>query len=112
RRRSRWREALPVGSLEAATLLKLPRSCPDRVFESIRLRLRYRFIVELMNVLGDVLLAVFDSEVPSFQSMHLCLRQCFQVSFASLPRKKDIILPPEDDRLRRPLFEERLPFGI
>src|SRR5262249_36896150 len=65
-----------------------------------------------MNVLGNVLQAVFDSEVPGLQSMHLCLRQCLQISFAALPRKKDVILSPKDDRFRPLLSEERLPLRV
>jgi hypothetical protein len=45
---------------------------PCKCFER---RLRDRLIVELMDVLRNVLQAIFDGKVPGLKSMHFCFRQ-------------------------------------
>src|ERR1700733_317783 len=71
-----------------------------------------RGLVEEVDMLADVIEAVFDGEVPCTQAVHLGLRQHLQISLASGGRKEDIPLAPEDDGLRLVLFQKRLPLCV
>jgi hypothetical protein len=53
-----------------------------------------------MNAGGDFLQRIFDGKMTGFETMHLGMRQIFQVRLAAFACKKDIVLTPEDDCLR------------
>ena len=52
-----------------------------------------------MDVFCNVVQAILDCKVAGFQAMHLCLGQIFEVSFSAFAGEKNVVLPPEDDRV-------------
>jgi hypothetical protein len=69
-------------------------------------------VVEPANVGGDVVEMILHGEMPGLQPMHLRRRQIRQVRLTAFAREEDVVLPPEDDRLRPSLAKETLPLRI
>src|SRR5690349_1285128 len=68
--------------------------------------------VELAKMLGDVAEMVLDGKMASVEAVHLRVREILQVGVTTFLREEDVALPPEDDRLRLTLPQERLPRRI
>ena len=61
---------------------------------------------------GDRLEAILDGEVTGIEPVQFRLRQIAQVRLAALRREEDVVLSPEDQRLRLPIAQELLPRRI
>src|SRR4029453_8919846 len=68
--------------------------------------------VETLDVRHDLLEGVLDGEVAAVEHVQLGVGQVAQVGAAPLGREEDVVLAPEDERLRLPPPEERLPLRI
>ena len=68
--------------------------------------------VEGDHLLRDGVALVLDREVARVEAMHLGPRQVPQVRLAAFAGEEDVVLAPEDDRLRLPLPQELLPLGV
>ena len=55
---------------------------------------------------------ILDRKVPGIESMHLRVRQVGQVGLATFRGEEDVLLPPEDERLRLAFAKKRLPHRI
>ena len=68
--------------------------------------------VEALDVRGDLLERVLDGEVAAVEHVQLGVRQVAQVGPPALGREEEVVLAPEDQRLRLVLAQERLPLRI
>src|SRR4030081_439341 len=69
-------------------------------------------VIERRHFGRDLVERVFDGEVTGVQSVHLSLRQGLEVGLAAFRREENVVLAPEDDRLRLALLQEGLPFRV
>jgi len=69
-------------------------------------------LVETLHVFRDVIEIVLDGEMAGTQPVHLSIGQILEIRFTTLTCEENVVLAPENDRVRFLFPKERLPLGI
>src|SRR5918996_296891 len=69
-------------------------------------------VVEPLDVPGDLVERVLDREVAAVEHVQLSLGKVAQVRLPAFGGEEDVVLSPQDQRLRPALAQERLPLRI
>jgi len=69
-------------------------------------------VVEGLHIVDDRGQTVLDREVTGIQPVHFRVGKIVEIGLTAFAREEDVILSPEDDRLRLLLSQERLPLRI
>src|SRR6266508_2792788 len=95
-------------TLTESTLMR--RSPPGRAGSGVRsIDL---VLVEAFDLRSDLVEPVLYGEMAAVEHVQLGLREVPQVGAAALGGEEDVVLSPEDERLRPALAQERLPLRI
>src|SRR5215470_18870586 len=76
---------------------------------SIRLHF---FVIETLDVCGDLFKTVLHGKVTGVETVHLRLQQISQISFSSFASEEYVILSPKDECLWLAITQELLPLWI
>ena len=65
-----------------------------------------------MDPVRNIVQMVLDRKMPGLQAVHLGVREVIEIRLPSRLAEEDVVLTPEDDRLRPPRAQELLPGGV
>ena len=68
--------------------------------------------VEGDQLAGDLWQRVLDSEMAGVETVHLSVRESFEIGLATLRGEENVVLAPEDDGFRLPRPQEGLPLRV
>src|SRR5262249_23949507 len=107
-RDSRWPDSAQLFARRGlANLDVFPRSGADS-----RCPNRHLLIIEASDLADDLVETVLDGKVPGVQPVQLGMRNILEIRLAPLACEEDVVLSPDNDRLRLLLSEERLPLWV
>jgi hypothetical protein len=108
--RSVWDDKVNDGGIYVSSLCQLknvPLTLSSRVFDWSRC-----LSEEADDFPGNKVRVVFEREMACIEQVELCLRNVAQICPCAFNGEEGIILAPDDERLRLPVPEERLPFRV